>query len=511
MSSFPSVALTQEQVKIRFEEPFLAVAINRRFLPMPAGIYRGFTVVTSGSDKIVELHPGLEGDSIAVFEVDNGYSVQVRVEGIVELDFTGHASYPVYIVAEADFVPDATTTGTIKSVSVPGANQCIICKISDAGAGLSASVTPPGDQTSPDAIGARGFMPAGSVALLPSAGQKQALAGTVGTPSSSNKYVTESDPRISGATQTRSFLISIFSEVSGGLGDPDVGSAGDFATLDFPPAVDREVGWQAVIPSEFLARMGDEVEIFPVYTISQAPNSNDFVRLDLIGTIDGTSITTSPDDVFVESLEPGDIVIGPALRTFTPSTANRDSVMGFSFRRLGGADSYDGDFQLVGLLVTYIAVAQGNVQSIPILNFDTVLGLDAPVPGLIGSLQTLDYLADVDRVSKFVVHAPSHIESGSDISLLLRYAMSTADPVGRVVLRLEGSINNVTPTGIQDIVIDPVDTANVVATSGIIYTILGISPDDLVSMTLTRLPGNVNDDHTGSLRMLSVIPRFQST
>ncbi len=50
MPSFPSTALTPENVKMTFREPVVSEAVNLRMLGVPRGIYRGLVPsVTPGS------------------------------------------------------------------------------------------------------------------------------------------------------------------------------------------------------------------------------------------------------------------------------------------------------------------------------------------------------------------------------------------------------------------------------------------------------------------------------
>ena len=69
--------------------------------------------------------------------------------------------------------------------------------------------TIPTDIATQAELGAEAAARAAADASNPSAGEKAALAGTNGTPDGSNRYVTNSDPRLTSSPATRAFAMAV--------------------------------------------------------------------------------------------------------------------------------------------------------------------------------------------------------------------------------------------------------------------------------------------------------------
>ena len=77
MAVFPSEEFALDVAKVRWREPFLSSAVNRKMLPMPIGVYRGFTPSVEPGE-IIRLTPdGTTNDHVAVVEADGHYSASV--------------------------------------------------------------------------------------------------------------------------------------------------------------------------------------------------------------------------------------------------------------------------------------------------------------------------------------------------------------------------------------------------------------------------------------------------
>lgn len=130
MSEFMQRLLDPDELKIRWEEPYVSAALNRKLLPQGKGIFRGFIPVVNGN--VVELHlDSVANDSVGVVETQNHYSVLIYLTRQVDFDFTGHGIFPVWIVLEATYDINTPTTGRI--LVVDGAQlkpwHTRICKI----------------------------------------------------------------------------------------------------------------------------------------------------------------------------------------------------------------------------------------------------------------------------------------------------------------------------------------------------------------------------------------------
>ncbi len=99
MPAFPSVTLPTDSSKLRFKEPFISEAQNRKDAGVvPPGIYRGYTPVgKTGQLLDIEVDPA-SGDSVAVVETLQNYNLTVRTPTKHTLDFNGHATFPVFVV-----------------------------------------------------------------------------------------------------------------------------------------------------------------------------------------------------------------------------------------------------------------------------------------------------------------------------------------------------------------------------------------------------------------------------
>src|SRR3989304_1131904 len=104
MPAFPSVILPNTNVKMRFREPSAPEALNARWLGMPRGVYPGFIPQVSVGSPILPL-AGDPNHSFSLLKVGSQterVQVDIFTTGSVELNFSGHTQFPVYIIARAD-------------------------------------------------------------------------------------------------------------------------------------------------------------------------------------------------------------------------------------------------------------------------------------------------------------------------------------------------------------------------------------------------------------------------
>jgi hypothetical protein len=109
MPSYPSFLLPEDSVKIRFREQFASQALNMKTGGIvPPGIYNGFTPSVdplATSVLLLNTDP-YRNDSVAAGDIYNltgaiwtaDYNLTIRTTLQVQLDFTGHAVFPCWVV-----------------------------------------------------------------------------------------------------------------------------------------------------------------------------------------------------------------------------------------------------------------------------------------------------------------------------------------------------------------------------------------------------------------------------
>jgi hypothetical protein len=141
MVDYITINLDQNELKMRWQEPYVTEGLNRKFVVLGKGIARGFNPVVNG--RIVELHvDAVASDSVGVVETANHYSVTVYKTSRVDIDFTDLGDGNYWIVLEVNYVIGSDTTGTIKVVNIPASYHVKVCKVTKTGTTLTVSVAP---------------------------------------------------------------------------------------------------------------------------------------------------------------------------------------------------------------------------------------------------------------------------------------------------------------------------------------------------------------------------------
>lgn len=171
MASFPSLALQKDDVKVRYLEPYGSDALNKFFSAFPLGVYRGFTPVVASS--VVTFNVDSFGHSLALVKSAMSNSVvAIVLESAFQLDFSSHSTWPVYVVAKANYTVGSTTTAEIVTqTSAPtGGTEIGICKVTGTGSPGTITVTnaAPPDRSLPlaNTSNAYGFMAQGDLERL---------------------------------------------------------------------------------------------------------------------------------------------------------------------------------------------------------------------------------------------------------------------------------------------------------------------------------------------------------
>jgi len=174
MATFPSVTLAKEFVKVRFLEPNAAEGINQRHLLMPRGVLLGFTPFVNPADLVLQLLPDVfqNFSMLKCGSTSERMHIDIFSADPILLDFTGHAQYPVYVLATADYQDGKATNGRIFTRTTPptGVNEIMLCRVRRTGDDLEVDVDVPTYRQPPVAFTGQpyGFMPGGSVSDLAS-------------------------------------------------------------------------------------------------------------------------------------------------------------------------------------------------------------------------------------------------------------------------------------------------------------------------------------------------------
>lgn len=127
--------LQQEQIKLRWQEPYVSAALNNKsYRTLPRGIYRGFvvspgpgalevTVGTGGPSGSIGYQEGnydpagYTGWSLAVHENYDGFNATVIMQNGVNSDFvfdmTANAGTTVYLALDVSYIQGFPTSGQI--------------------------------------------------------------------------------------------------------------------------------------------------------------------------------------------------------------------------------------------------------------------------------------------------------------------------------------------------------------------------------------------------------------
>jgi hypothetical protein len=104
MSNFPLFQMAEESVKFRFQEPFASDAINKKSTGIiPSGVYRGYDPNPQPNYQLFINTDGGSNDSVAVIETPTHYNLTIRTEQQLVLDFSGHTTFPVFVVLRANY------------------------------------------------------------------------------------------------------------------------------------------------------------------------------------------------------------------------------------------------------------------------------------------------------------------------------------------------------------------------------------------------------------------------
>lgn len=167
--NFPFVTLSNEFVKVRFIEQDVPFAVNQRWIGMPRGVYLGFTPTVAPASRVLMLNtdPTQNFSLLRVPSRDVRVMVDLFSPTAIQLDFTAHNAWPVYVLATASYRRTLPTQGKIFTRATPANafDEVTICAVDKVGNNLVVITTVPGARQPPVAFSGQpyGYMPDGSI------------------------------------------------------------------------------------------------------------------------------------------------------------------------------------------------------------------------------------------------------------------------------------------------------------------------------------------------------------
>lgn len=338
VGTFPSITLSNEFVKLRFFEPDVPKAINRRWIGMPRGVYLGFepTVAPASRTLVLTVDAQQNFSLLRVPSRSERVMVDIFTSESIELDFTAHTVWPVYVIATSDYEPRTPTQGKIftRASNATGIDEVVICKVDKVGDDLVVDVTAPTNRQQPLAFDSQpyGYMPSNAIEDL--AATNSTVAEVIAARASSYTGPHPSlgarlNADMSGnemADRLGLRMVHIISNVHPNRSGLSVNVSGSFTETgrEFGPLItispngdeategavtDPTRAFCFIVNGSTGQRLVDPTSREPVY--GQLAFSTAF----LIGTINfvnaSTSVNGGGSNPFVSPLQEGDIVQGP--------------------------------------------------------------------------------------------------------------------------------------------------------------------------------------------------------
>lgn len=160
MPAFPNYSVDKQFVKARFLEPRGSESVNTRNLGLPRGVYLGYVPSVSPGSLVLSLLP----DPCCGFSVlkVGASATKTQIDVIspttIELDFTGHSVWPVYVLGRGDYQPLRATQGRIltRATGAVGPQEVAICRVDLIAGNLVVDTTIPTNRQPPLAFAQQG-------------------------------------------------------------------------------------------------------------------------------------------------------------------------------------------------------------------------------------------------------------------------------------------------------------------------------------------------------------------
>jgi len=118
MAATTAFTFSPDDFKVRWREPYVSAALNRKFAGIiPRGIYRGFVLEPAVAALTVQLGLGSAAEHLAIYETTDAYSLTIRRSGILPVSVAAYAGQTVYIALYATYSPTVLTAATIRVYS----------------------------------------------------------------------------------------------------------------------------------------------------------------------------------------------------------------------------------------------------------------------------------------------------------------------------------------------------------------------------------------------------------
>jgi len=151
MAVFPNKVFVKEDIKFRWEERYTSEGINKKFLGIPRGVYLGFIPVVTPPTTLVLQRDA--NQKVSLIRVEGGdlvsnpaapAMVDIITTSDVTLDFSGHSTWPVYVIATASFLVGDTSSGQLITRTTPasGPKEVNVCKVDRPGNTGNIVITP---------------------------------------------------------------------------------------------------------------------------------------------------------------------------------------------------------------------------------------------------------------------------------------------------------------------------------------------------------------------------------
>jgi hypothetical protein len=325
-----------------FTEDSVSVGMNQRWLGMPRGVYHGFLPVVVSAD-VVELQTDPEL-SVSLLKVGSSQArgmIDIFTQDAVQLNFTGHTEFPVYIIARSDYQVSAGTNARIFTRATPasGHNEVQIGMVDQVGGNLVVSAVAPLEYQTPVAITDQsyGYMSEGSVEDIQAANSATAevvasrVDLTTATQASLSDRIEADMNGTAMADRLSLRVVHLESNVYDiGVGDVPAGSinvSGSFSSVSraAPPFLDLGSDGSETVEGVVCAPTNTTDNICPVVDADSGERietisgnllysrlESDFSPL----TGSAAFIVASPfvvgtGTLFTTELEPGDLFLGP--------------------------------------------------------------------------------------------------------------------------------------------------------------------------------------------------------